>query len=218
MGHGSETRIIPLNKYRDKMSATVFSQVEAYWQALRDGDKPPLRAAIDPRGIEDALEYAIILERIAPGLARFRLAGKHLVDLMGMEVRGMPFSALFMGESRRDIGTTLETVFDGPGICSMTLSSDRGLTKPALSARLLLLPLRSDFGDCTRALGCLVSEGKIGRAPRRFRLVNSESRPLATAGKTQLPPRMTEATVPGFAETGPEFSLKPYLKLVHSTD
>ena len=53
----------------------------------------PRRAEIDPRGIENALEYAFILERIAPGMARIRLAGIHLSDLMGMEVRGMPLTS-----------------------------------------------------------------------------------------------------------------------------
>ena len=65
----------------------------------------PLRSEIDPRGLKGALEYCFVLERIAPGLARLRVAGSHLGDLMGMEVRGMPITA-FYDENGRLIRTT----------------------------------------------------------------------------------------------------------------
>ncbi|MEM1421046.1 MAG: PAS domain-containing protein, partial [Pseudomonadota bacterium] len=55
-----------------------LSLVEAYWEGLRAGRLVPRRADVDPRGIDQALEYSFILERIAPGMARFRLAGMHL--------------------------------------------------------------------------------------------------------------------------------------------
>ena len=37
---------------------------------------------------------------MAPSVARFRLAGAHLSELMGMEVRGMPMTALFLPDAR----------------------------------------------------------------------------------------------------------------------
>ena len=40
----------------------------SYWQSLRGTRLVPARSEVDPRAIEDCLEYAFILERIAPGL------------------------------------------------------------------------------------------------------------------------------------------------------
>ena len=146
----------------------VIEEVRRYWDALRGERLLPLRSEVDPRGIEGALDSAFVVERIAPGIARFRLAGSHLVDLMGSEVRGMPLSVLFAGESRPELAEAVEGVFSGPETLRLTLSGERGLARPTMSAQMILLPLRSDLGDITRALGCLVSEGPIGRAPRRL--------------------------------------------------
>ena len=55
----------------------------AYWSGLQDGRTVPKRADIDPRRIEGLLSDTFILERIAPGLARFRVAGANLAELMG---------------------------------------------------------------------------------------------------------------------------------------
>ena len=43
---------------------------------------------------------------------------------------------------------------------------------------MILLPLKSDLGDISRVLGCLCTYGAIGRAPRRFELLNQEVTPL----------------------------------------
>ena len=67
---------------------SLLWQMEAYWRALPRSQIVPRRSDIDPRGVENLLRHAIILERVAPGVARFRIAGQHLSDLTGMEVRG----------------------------------------------------------------------------------------------------------------------------------
>ncbi|OOY28131.1 hypothetical protein BMI90_09630 [Thioclava sp. L04-15] len=158
----------------------VSNELRAYWEALRAGRPMPSRAEIDPRGIDRALAFAFILERVAPGIARFRLAGMHLNDLMGMEVRGMPLTSFFTPEARKGVAELTEAVFASPAIAEAQLSADRALGRPLLSARLLILPLTSDFGDVSRALGCLVAEGEIGRSPRRFELIRSQTRLLPT--------------------------------------
>ena len=146
----------------------VLATLEGYWRDLRGERLLPARSEVDPRRIEDALEYAFVLERIAPGTARFRLAGMHLNELMGMEVRGMPLTAFFVPEARKRISAALEQVFDAPAIARLSLTGETGIGRPAMEARLLLLPLKSDFGDVSRALGCLSSIGPVGRTPRRF--------------------------------------------------
>lgn len=87
---GSGSPVIRIPGRTAVQPARVVADLRAYWDELRQGRAVPTRADVQPAGIGDGLDYAFILERIAPGAARFRLAGRHLVDLMGMEVRGMP--------------------------------------------------------------------------------------------------------------------------------
>ena len=174
-------------------------QVRAYWDGLRGMDLIPRRRLIEPHGLRDALAHVFLVERIAPGLARFRLAGTHLTQLMGMEVRGMPLSALLDPVSREGARVLVEAVFSGPSIVELVLESDRGLARPALQGRMILLPVSDDDGVCNRALGCLVTEGEIGRGPRRFAITRQRTetvRPRAPAAKP----------APAFAEEARSFS------------
>ncbi|MGB3313565.1 MAG: PAS domain-containing protein, partial [Albidovulum sp.] len=135
------------------MRFSHISEVRDYWEALRCGRGVPFRSEIDPRGIERALEYAFVLERVSPQVARFRLAGLHLNDLMGMEVRGMPLTSFFTPKARHDVSDVLQAVFSGPSTADFTLKAEPGFGKSEMQARLLILPLKSDLGDVSRALG-----------------------------------------------------------------
>ena len=168
------TEVVLLNRYRATMHHQAIKQIEAYWEGLRADRPVPLRAEVDPRAISKALEYAFILERIAPGLARFRLAGMHLNDLMGMEVRGMPVTSFFVPDARARISDALEHVFEEPARARLRMTGAPGLGKPALNASMVLLPLKSDLGDISRALGCFVTDGEAGRTPRRFAIESCE--------------------------------------------
>ncbi|MCR9086509.1 MAG: PAS domain-containing protein [Rhodobacteraceae bacterium] len=196
-----------------------LSLVEAYWEGLREGRLVPRRADVDPRGIDQALEFAFILERIAPGMARFRLAGMHLNDLMGMEVRGMPLTSFFVPDARPMISETLEHVFEEPATARLTLAGERGLGKPELEAELLLLPLKSDLGDISRVLGCLVARGDIGRTPRRFSVTETRRNPLLQAAiedhvdmRPEPPLRNTEPTL---SEARPLSLNEPHVPFEH---
>lgn len=184
----------------------VTAELRGYWEGLRGGKGVPLRSAVDPRGIERALEYAFILERIAPSIARFRLAGMHLSDLMGMEVRGMPLTSFFTPKARPRVAAMLEAVFQGPEIAELTLAGEPGFGKPDLQARLLILPLKSDLGDVTRALGCLVADGQIGRVPRRFDIAAEHSTKVTGAAAAAPLPSRSGA---GLAEPARAFQPGP---------
>lgn len=238
--HGIEKQggnVITMSGYRREPGFRALRQVDAYWQALRRGRDMPTRSDIDPRGIEDALEYAFILERIAPGLARLRIAGAHLSDVMGMEVRGMPISAFVAPVGRRGFCETLEQVMAGPATARLTMQAEHGIGKPPLAARMLLLPLRSDFGEITRVLGCFESDGAIGRAPRRFNILGTELVEIETPARgpvpaTAQPDRQNMRPAPeaaGFAEPpapfrprcgnrGTDAGRARHLKLVKSDD
>jgi len=158
---------------------SALRQAEGYWTALcRDGEIPR-RSRIDPRGIQNILGQACILERIAPGLARFRLAGHDLTDRAGMDLRGMPLSCLFTPAARQPLAEALEHLFAAPAVVELSLRGERRLLHRAPGARLLLLPLRGDAGDVTRALGVLVCDPEPpARGPHRFDLADIALRPV----------------------------------------
>lgn len=163
---------------RAGLGLKVAAELRAYWDGVRGQRLVPPRSEIDPRGIERALEFSFVLERVAPGMGRFRLAGMHLNDLMGMEVRGMPLTAFFTASARKAVADASEAAFRDPAIVEAELVSESGIGRPVLTARLMLLPLRSDLGDITRALGCLVAEGAVCRVPRRFEIEAIRIHPL----------------------------------------
>ncbi|MDO5621035.1 MAG: PAS domain-containing protein [Paracoccus sp. (in: a-proteobacteria)] len=189
--------ILHLADFDQANPARICAGVRAYWEGLRKGRAIPDRTDVQPAGIRGALDHAFILERIAPGAARFRLAGRHLVDLMGMEVRGMPLCALLNPSARGRLSDVLESMFKAPQIISLTLTAPADYARPALNGQMLLLPLRSDLGDVTRALGCLVTEGQIGRAPRRFDIAAEQITPLIPGAQVMAP---TPSFARGFDE------------------
>lgn len=222
--------LVSLSERRLARRHPALIQVEGYWESLRGERLVPDRSEVDPRGLAGALEHAFVLERIAPGLARFRVAGMHLSDLMGLEVRGMPISAVFSPDSRPKLATALEATFQEPAQVRMQLRGEEGIGRTALGGELLILPLRSDGGDVTRALGCVVMDGKIGRQPRRLQITQMEHKTLVGyanrsegqdndrafaesqakfARKTPLTQKTTEDDAPGRPS---------YLRLVHSRD
>ena len=209
------------------MSFPAIAQVDAYWEGLRAGRLMPARAEVDPRGMEAALEHAFILDYIGRGVGRLRIAGMHLNDLLGMEVRGMPLTSFFLPEARERVAMVLEDVVTRPQVADLSLVSPRGIGRPALAARMYLAPLASIQGDMPRIIGCLQSLGGIGRAPRRFEIEKIQSRRIIATAPTR-----TEAREPqrGFAEAsgsfnranaranGPSATPRPHLHLVSRDD
>ena len=231
--------VVAMTEFKTEVGYSAISQVEGYWEALRGMRMMPKRSEIDPRGIENALEYTFVLERIAPGMARLRIAGSHLGDLMGMEVRGMPLTAFITPSGRRQLSDALEEVFQRPAICELRLTAETARDKPSMDARMVLLPLKSDLGDVSRILGCFVARGEIGRSPRRFDVIGAKIRPITAptdAVEPEAPPAPAPAPapmvpekteVPGFAEAKAQFEGDasaptrrdvPYLRLIKNED
>jgi hypothetical protein len=150
-------------------AAQSLATLRAYWEALRDGAQLPRRAAIDPRGLATSLHQMMIAEEIAPGLARLRIAGTVYADMMGMDVHGMPMSALFDTMARPALEGVLSEIFSGNTTATLQLSAERGLGRPALHGQMLLLPLADD-GPTRMMIGCLALSGQPGRTPRRFHI------------------------------------------------
>ncbi|MFV0246261.1 MAG: PAS domain-containing protein [Qingshengfaniella sp.] len=193
------------------MQTCPIRTVAAHWESLRRNRTVPLRTDLDPRRIDSALEYTFILERVAPGLARFRLAGRHLTEMVGTEVRGMPLSALFTSSARAPLAEALAHLFEEPATVRFRLRAEGGLGRPKLRADLLLLPLISDLGDTSRAIGCLVGEGRIGLAPRRFAIEHQEIVPVDGAAATSpvMARHPLSTARPEFAERPAIYAARP---------
>jgi hypothetical protein len=127
--------------------------VRAYWEALRQNGEIPFRSDVKPRGIENVLSSTFLIERVAPGMARFRIAGMDFSDLMGMDVRGLPLSAVFVPDARAALASKLEHVFHSPAIMEMTLQASGGLLKPNLTSRMLVMPVRDASGQAKLFVG-----------------------------------------------------------------
>lgn len=205
--------------------AAPLQELRGYWEALRDHGCAPFRSQINPRGMEGALAGAFILERVAPGVARFRIAGSLIGDVVGCDARGMPLSVLFDPRGRAQLGEAVERVFAGPAMLELRLEAERGLGRPALSAQALLLPLRNEKGETDLAIGCLSLSGEPGRKARRFFTASSTVTPLQPGGgesrpREEQPMRGMQALAEGFAETANEFiprgAERSYLRLVRN--
>jgi len=167
-------KVVSMGRFRNGKSLSPIRQAEAYWCALGEGTAVPRRSQIDPRGLENILEFTFVLERIAPRIARFRLAGHHLNDLAGMEVRGMPLTAFFTLSARPQIAAALEHMFDAPAVAELSMQSETKPRRTPLEAKMILLPLEDDLGVINRALGVLIADIPAGHpvdhTPIRFDL------------------------------------------------
>ncbi|MEO1733807.1 MAG: PAS domain-containing protein [Pseudomonadota bacterium] len=196
-----------MERFRSGKGLSPLTQIEAYWRDLCSGGTVPMRSEVDPRALENALNHTFVLERIAPGVARFRLAGRVVSNLMGMEVRGMPFSSIFVAPAKSNVALHLEKVFSDTAIAKLSLCGQTEPAQPTLDLRMILLPLLSDFGEVNRALGAIVHDGTIGQTPRRLTVRHVSHERFGDI--------RTKEPVPGFAEPTAAYDTGiPYLRVV----
>lgn len=145
--------------------------LEQNWWALASAGSLPRRADVNAQTIGAALPYSFIASRIAPGHARLRVAGRRISGLVGVEARGMPLSCILTAEARPILADRMERAFSTPAIVDIPVYSPRSIARPALSGRLLLLPLSGadgGFGPVRTLLGALLIDGAYGARPRRL--------------------------------------------------
>lgn len=202
----------------DPNSIPCLNHLRGYYEGLRMGGALPHREQIDPSALGGVLENTFLVERIALGMGRFRLAGMAVQDILGMEARNMPLSILFEPVARAQLARVLEQVFTGPTMLDVTLEAERAIGRPHLAGRMILLPLRDAKGAFHQIIGGFALSGTIGRAPRRFGITRMRSEefdvPRAFAPVVTRP-LVLASTLPDFTPTQ---TAKPQLRLVHSRD
>jgi hypothetical protein len=184
------------------MNDLMLSSLKSYWDRLRAGRVAPYRAEIDPRQFESALENTFIVEKIASDTMRVRLAGTKICEMMGMEVRGMEPGALIEAGDRVRFERLLNVVMSEPAVIELKLAAPN--RAGVYRASMLLMPLRSDFGEINRVIGCTSGEGDLFAAPLAFSIEDVAVTPVEPS--QSIEPRQA---MPGFAEAQSEFGPAP---------
>lgn len=207
--------------FHDTAGEDVLQQVEHHWRTMRKGASIPQRIDMTPDAMSGSLTHCFMAERVTPSVLRFRVAGQSLHNLLNMEPRGMPISALFTPTGRNMLAPVIFDTCEGPEISEIPLIAARGLGRSALRARLLLLPLRHEDEAVNRLFGALVVDGKPSRRALRFDFdpeqpVRSQSvqpviRTIHEAKPTAVPPARPTAD---HAVTAPRRAKFPALRLV----
>lgn len=133
----------------------VHAQTRAlstYWESLRAGQLVPFRSQVDPRQMRCDVGSLFIIEALPDGAQRFRLAGSRIVDMFGMELRGMPVRSIMAGEAREALRALIAGMLEEPAQAYARLRPEAG--SHALW-EMSLLPLRSDDGTIDRGIGLI---------------------------------------------------------------
>lgn len=190
-----------------EMKHSGTKQLFEYWSDLRGGRVAPYKSEVTARGIGRTLaSNTFILENLADGARRFRLAGSSLQDIFGLELRGMSAQAIMQQESRARLQSLMDECLAAPAVCVFICSAEmQGGT--ALPIEIVLAPLRSDFDQMNRILGAahvLDDEHlNIKSTPRRCHITDAKT--FAFTGPNIFE---VDAPLPGFAEAASDFDFQ----------
>jgi hypothetical protein len=188
------------------MNDLMLSSLKSYWERLRAGRIAPYRAEIDPRQFEAALENMFIIERLGPENMRIRLAGMKICEMMGMEVRGMQPGFLLDEADRARFDRLLNVVMTEPAVVELRLAAQN--RAGTYRATMLLMPLRSDFGEINRVIGCTSGEGDLYAPPLAFAIQDVAVTPVEPSLSAE-----PKQLMPGFAEEPAAYTPPPAPKL-----
>ena len=193
----------------DRGDEMIHAEIRAlydYWERLRAGRPCPYRAEVDPRDMAGDARHLFVLEDLGQGNIRFRLAGTAHMDAFGYDLRGMSARSIMEGRARESFVALISETLAEPGVgyARLTLPDGESVWE------ILLLPLRDNFGNVQRLLGCLHPiSGRVpqhdGETAMRFTIEEMSIQPV---GVTQGEAGDTQA-LPGFAEGQSAFESGP---------
>ena len=208
---------------RDDDMRRMLNDVETYWRDLSRARRLPMRSQVDPAAIDQAMPQTFIMQRVAPGVARIRVSGQWVNDMLGLDGRGMPLCSLMQPASRAEFARLLDAVFTWPAVVEVPLVSSGGFLQAKLSARLLMLPLLDDHGVANRAIGVFATATPDRVKARRFGLGDGALRcdRISPAPRPRLIVQQKDATLRQImqagsngTEKGPHAVRRPALELV----
>jgi hypothetical protein len=179
----------------ERVDTGALRELESYWRELRGARRLPVRTEVEPARIDAILPQSFILEHVAPGIARIRVAGQALAAVAGHDLRGMPLTALFDVASRPGVEQWLRKVFGGPAVVDLPLRQSGGFMRPTRMGRMLMLPLLGAEGAVTRAIGAIVTDGPF--ATRPIEIHPFETLRCEEIGEVQPAPLRAVASGPG---------------------
>ncbi|CAN1721506.1 PAS domain-containing protein [Hyphomicrobium sp. 1Nfss2.1] len=135
---------------KHKTSQTLF----AYWEKVRGNRATPRRFEIDPGKIAGILPSTFILERLDSENYRFRLAGTHVCDMFGSELRGTNFLSGWSHSDRTSLVRHLAALSKQGAIETVHLEA-APVARASTSFEAILLPLRHTGDTIDRVLGAL---------------------------------------------------------------
>ncbi|VIO65863.1 hypothetical protein CI1B_09710 [Bradyrhizobium ivorense] len=111
----------------------------AYWNAKRGPARAPDRSEFEPSAVRELLADIFVLSYDGEAGYPFRVAGTRTSALLGCDLKGRSFSAMFSGASRREVDDIITCVAEErlPAIAGVTATTGSG-AKAHLE--LLLLP------------------------------------------------------------------------------
>lgn len=209
---GRDTVVELLSTWDMAPSHSILRELEDHWRDLREASGYlPRRADLDAGRIASALPHAFVAERVAPGVARLRIAGRNIVGLLGSEARGLPLSLLFAPASRPTLQGWTERCFAVPALVDMAVEADQGALRAAVRGRLLLLPMLDAEGQVTRVLGGLLMDSALRRGPAKLGLRDEEVRVRTIPASVPSAGAERSTPLPGLREAE-----RPWLRLVVS--
>ncbi len=210
-GDGTGGNSIELASYRLSRNSNemIHSEIRAlynYWERLRAGRPCPSRAEVDPRDRAGDARHLFVLEDLGQGNLRFRLAGTALIDAFGYELRGMSARSVMEGQARESFVALIAETLAEPGVGYARLFAPDGVTV----WEVVLLPLRGNFGQIDRLIGCLHPVSgrtpEAGDVPLRFTIDAMSIRPVNAGPDTVHGDAMPLA---GFGEDQAGFEAAP---------
>lgn len=148
------------------------------------------------------LDHVLMAERRPGGAVLLRYAGMAVSAVHGQDLTGRPLSALFEIGMRDRLLAALDLALAGSQTLTMDLQSERGLTRPLLTARLTLLPMAGVGAEGITLIGCLDLDGPPILPPRRFRIERALGVPL-TGWTAPCPPPERPPDSESGGRTGP---------------
>lgn len=136
------------------MKHFISQKLYSYWNTLRGTRFAPRRLEIDPGCIGSVLPETFILERLRNDFYTYRLAGSHVCQLFGKELRGQSFLSGWTDKDVKTLLSRLNAISVQGGAALFAIEFDN-IFRETLLAEMLLLPLLNTEVFADRYLGSL---------------------------------------------------------------